>query len=149
MKVAIGCDPNAVELKEILKDCIQKHGYEVMDFGSDDPIYAHTARNVAVAVSGKECDRGILLCGTGLGMSLAANKVTGAYAVVCNDSYSLERSVLSNNANILAIGAQVMGPETAKMNVLHWLELRYVPGGRSEPKIQGILEVEKSFSKQE
>ncbi len=142
MKIAIGCDPNAMSLKNTLKDTLLDNGYEVVDFGSEDPIYGNT-----VAVSDKQCDRGILFCGTGLGMSLAANKVPGAYAVVCSDKYSLERSILSNNANILAIGAQVMGAELAKTNVLDWLRLEYVHGGRSESKINRIYAIESEYMK--
>lgn len=147
MKVAIGCDPNAMSLKNLIKDTLLSNGYEVADYGSDDVIYGNTALKVALAVSGKECDRGVLFCGTGLGMSLAANKVPGAYAVVCGDKYSLERSVLSNNANILAIGSQVMGVELAKKNVLDWLNLEYIPGGRSESKIERIYAIESEYMK--
>ncbi len=149
MKIAIGCDPNASGLKNALKEVISAQGYEVTDYGSDDPIYANTAWAVARAVASKECERGILLCGTGLGMSLAANKVPGAYAVVCSDNYSVERSILSNNANILALGAQVLGIEIAKQLVLHWLELRYEQGGRSEAKIQRIYTIEEEYMKKE
>jgi len=147
MKIAIGCDPNASTLKNQLIEVMQSNGYEVTDYGSDDPIYANTALAVAQAVAAKESERGILLCGTGLGMSLAANKVPGAYAVVCSDFYSVERSILSNNANILAIGAQVLGTELAKQIVLHWLQLRYEHGGRSEAKIQHIYKIEDEFMK--
>lgn len=147
MKIAIGCDPNASALKNTLKDIISQRGYEVVDYGSDDPIYANTALQVARAVSSQVCDRGILLCGTGLGMCLAANKVPGAYAVVCSDNYSVERSVLSNNVNILALGAQVLGVELAKQIVLHWLELRYKQGGRSDAKIERIYSIEKEYMK--
>lgn len=147
MKVAIGCDPNAATLKNYLAEALQAQGYELCDYGSDDPIYANTALAVARAVATKACERGILLCGTGLGMSLAANKVPGAYAVVCSDIYSVERSVLSNNANILALGSQVLGTEVAKQIVLHWLKLRYEHGGRSEAKIQGIYTIEDEYMK--
>ena len=147
MKVAIGCDPNALFLKEVLKEEIIKAGHSMLDFGSDDPIYANTALDVALSVSRGEADRGILVCGTGLGMCLAANKVPGAYAAVCSDIYSVERSILSNNANILTMGAFTVGVELAKMLVRRWLELTYVPGGRSEPKIQRIYEIEKDYMK--
>ena len=81
MKIAIGCDPNAQAAKEVLIKYIEAKGYgEVKDFGSEDPIYGHTAFAVAEAVAAKEYDRGILLCGTGIGVSIAANKVKGAYA---------------------------------------------------------------------
>ena len=145
MNIAIGCDPNADALKQILVNHITSLGHQVTDYGSDDPIYANTALEVAKAVAGKKHERGILLCGTGLGMSLAANKVSGAYAVPCSDSYSVERSVLSNNANILTLGAKVVTEEIAKRLVTLWLSLSYVAGGSSEPKIQRIYEIEKQF----
>ena len=147
MKIAIGCDPNAVEMKREIIKLIESKGFDVVDYGSDDPIYANTAHTVAFAVASKECERGLLFCGTGLGMSLAANKVPGAYAVVGSDSYSVERSILSNNANILALGSQVHGIEMAKQIVLQWLKLRYEPGGRSEAKVQGIHDVEARYLK--
>ena len=85
-------------------------------------------------------DRGILLCGTGIGVCLAANKVPGAYAANCNDPFSTERSIKSNNVNIMTLGAQVLGVELAKTLVSIWMKAEYVPGGRSEPKIQRIYE---------
>lgn len=145
MKIAIGCDPNAAQLKTILSGVVLDAGHVVEDFGSDDPIYANTALNVALAVSEGKCDRGILLCGTGLGMCLAANKVPGAYAAVCSDMYSTERSILSNNANIMTIGAFTTGVEISKQLVKRWLELEYVSGGRSEAKVQRIYEIEKQY----
>lgn len=137
-KVAIGCDPNASELKEKIIQYITEAGHTHKDFGSDDPIYANVAFDVAEAVVSGKFDRGILLCGTGIGMCLAANKVQGAYAASCMDTFSAERSVLSNNCNILTLGAQVVGPELAKQLVRTWLSVDYLPGGRSEPKIQRI-----------
>ncbi len=139
-KVAIGADPNALELKEILKDHLESLGHQVEDYGSDDPIYANTAIRVAEAVARGEHERGILLCGTGIGMSIAANKVPGAYAALCADPYSTERSRKSNNANIMTMGAQVVGPELAKTLVTIWMGAEYTPGGRSEPKVQRIAD---------
>jgi ribose 5-phosphate isomerase B len=143
MNIAIGCDPNAANLKQIIAQHLITLGHEVVDYGSRDPIYANTAMEVAKAVSEGKHNRGILLCGTGIGMCLAANKVYGAYAVVCSDPYSVERSVKSNNANILTIGEKVIGSELAKMLVTIWLSIIYEPGGQSEPKIQRIVEIEK------
>lgn len=139
-KVAIGCDPNAVEMKEIVKKQLQELGYEYEDYGSDDPIYANVAFTVAEAVAKGTHDRGILICGTGIGMCIAANKVPGAYAALCADSYSTERSRKSNNVNIMTMGAQAIGPQLAKTLVKVWMESEYTPGGRSEPKIQRIYE---------
>ena len=93
MKIAIGCDPNAQFAKEELIQFIHaKRLGDVKDFGSEDPIYAHVAVEVAEAVAAKEYDRGILICGTGLGMSIAANKVKGAYAALLSDAYTAERA---------------------------------------------------------
>lgn len=142
--IAIGCDPNATELKLILMKHLADQGLSCEDFGSDDPIYANVAIAVAEAVAAGKYDRGILLCGTGIGVCLAANKVQGAYAATCADPYSAERSVLSNNCNIMTIGSQVTGPEVAKKLVDIWLAAQYVPGGRSEPKIQRIVDYAKN-----
>ncbi len=139
-RIAIGADPNAAGLKETLKKHLTDLGYEYEDYGSDDPIYANVAIKVAEAVASGKHDRGILLCGTGIGMCIAANKVKGSYAANCADPYSTERSVLSNNCNILTLGAQVIGPELAKDLLTRWLNVQYSPGGRSEPKIQRIYE---------
>ncbi len=146
-KVAIGCDPNASEMKEIVKKQLTDLGYEWEDYGSDDPVYANVAIKVAEAVASGKHDRGILLCGTGIGMSISANKVPGAYAALCSDAYSTERSRKSNNANIMTIGAFTIGAELAKVLVKIWMESEYTPGGRSEPKIQRIYEYAKEHSK--
>lgn len=145
--IAIGCDPNASELKEILKQHLKDLGYEPEDYGSDDPIYANVAFRVAEAVAAGKHDRGILLCGTGIGVSIAANKVPGAYAALCADAYSTERSRKSNNANIMTMGAQVVGPELAKTLVTIWMQSEYTPGGRSEPKVQRICEYAREHQK--
>jgi len=146
-KVAIGCDPNAVEHKEAIKKHLTDLGYEWEDYGSDDPIYANVAIKVAEAVASGKHDRGILVCGTGIGMSIAANKVPGAYAALCSDAYSAERSRKSNNATILTFGAQVVGVELAKTLVTIWMNSEYTPGGRSEPKIKRIYEYARKHQK--
>lgn len=145
--IAIGCDPNASILKGLLIEHIIHLGYVVDDFGSEDPIYANTAYNVAIAVASGKYDRAILLCGTGLGMCLAANKVPGAYAATCSDLYSTERSIKSNNVNILTMGSQVVGPELARKIVDIWLSVQYEPGGKSQVKIDRIYEIENFFLK--
>ena len=142
-KVAIGCDPNASLLKEVIKAHLTELGYESEDYGRDDPIYANVAIAVAEAVAAGKHDRGILMCGTGIGVCLAANKVPGAYAANCSDPYSTERSIKSNNVNILTLGSQVIGVELAKALVTIWMNAEYTPGGRSESKIQRIHEYAK------
>ncbi len=146
MKIAIGCDPNASLLKDTIRKHLEDLGHEVEDYGSDDPIYANTAIRVAEAVAGKKHDRGILFCGTGIGVSIAANKVSGAYAALVTDPYSAERARKSNNANIMCMGAQTIGVEVAKTLVTIWLGSDYTPGGRSDPKIRRISEYEKEHS---
>jgi ribose 5-phosphate isomerase B len=146
-KIAIGCDPNATDLKEAVKQQLTDLGYEYEDYGSDDPIYANVAIKVAEQVAAGVHERGILICGTGIGMSIAANKVPGAYAALCADAYSAERSIKSNNANIMTMGSQVTGPELAKSLVKIWMASEYIPGGRSQPKIQRIYDYAKDSSK--
>jgi ribose 5-phosphate isomerase B len=138
-KVAVGCDPNAAELKEVIKKLLSELGHECEDFGSEDPIYANVAIRVAEAVVSGKYDRGILVCGTGIGMSIAANKVPGAYAALVADAYSAERARKSNNANIMTMGAFTTGVEHAKVLVRIWMESEYTPGGKSEPKVQRIV----------
>ena len=140
MKIAIGSDPNASELKRVLVEYVQSLGFEIQDLGSDDPVYANVAIDVAEAVARGAFDAGILVCGTGIGMSIAANKVDGAYAALITDAYSAERARKSNNANIITLGAQTVGPEHAKVLVERFLASAYEPGGRSAPKIRRIYE---------
>ena len=147
-KIAIGCDPNAAGLKEVVKQHLTDLGYEYEDYGSEDPIYANVAIKVAEQVAAGAHDRGILICGTGVGMCIAANKVPGAYAALCADAYSTERSIKSNNANIMTMGSQVTGSELAKSLVSIWMASEYVPGGRSQPKIQRIYDYAKDGSKE-
>ncbi len=145
-KIAIGCDPNAAELKEVVKQHLTDLGYEYEDYGSEDPIYANVGIKVAEQVAAGVHERGILICGTGIGMCIAANKVPGAYAALCADAYSAERSVKSNNANIMTMGSQVTGSELAKSLVSIWMSSEYAPGGRSQPKIQRIYDYAKDSS---
>ena len=114
MKIAIGCDPNAEAFKQQLIPYIESLGHTVEDFGSDDVIYANAAIRVGEAVAAKQFDRGILICGTGIGISIAANKVKGAYCALVTDVYQAQRAQLSNNANLIAMGSQVLGIELAK-----------------------------------
>jgi ribose 5-phosphate isomerase B len=143
-KVAIGCDPNAAGLKQVIKEHLKELSFDCEDYGSDDTVYANVAIRVAEAVSRGDYDRGILICGTGIGMSIAANKVRGAFAALCSDAYSAERARKSNNANIMTMGSQVVGAELAKTLVSIWMSSEYTPGGRSEPKVRRIVEYDRS-----
>ena len=134
MKIAIGCDPNAQAAKEEVIKYI-----ESKDFGSEDPIYAHTAVKVAEAVAAKEYDRGILICGTGIGVSIAANKVKGAYAALISDVYSAQRARLSNDANIACMGAFTTGNKVRELLVDAFLGNEFVPGCSSQPKVDAFV----------
>lgn len=140
--IALGSDPNASALKDVVKEALTELGYEYHDLGSDDPIYANVAIEVAQRVASGQYERGILMCGTGIGMSIAANKVQGAYAALCSDVYSAERARKSNDANIMTMGSQVIGIELARKLVRAWMEAEYTPGGRSEPKVNRIRDYE-------
>lgn len=139
-KIAVGCDPNAAELKHFLIEKIKSWGYTTKDFGSDDPIYANTAIAAAEAVAAGEYDLGILLCGTGIGMSIAANKVKGAYAALVSDIHSAERAKKSNNANIMCLGAFTIGKLLAEKLVKTWIETEFEWGSPSEPKVRRYME---------
>ena len=142
MKIAIGCDPNAQQAKEELIKFMEDKGYgEIKDFGSEDPIYANTAVAVAEAVASGEYDRGILICGTGLGISLAANKVKGVRAAVCSEPFTAKMSRAHNNCNILAFGARVVGAELAKMIVETWLDTEF-EGGRHQRRVDMLMDIE-------
>ncbi len=145
MSVAIGADHNGLELKKVIIEFLKEKNVEYEDLGtmSPEPIdYPDIAKKVAKAVAQGKFSRGILICGTGLGMDIAANKVRGIRATVCHDIYSAERSRKSNNAQIMTMGAQIIGPELAKKLVEVWLNSEF-QGGRSAPKVRKIMEIEK------
>lgn len=142
MKIAVGCDPNAEDYKQEMITFIKSLGHEVTDFGSDDVIYAHVAIRVAEAVAAKQYDRGILFCGTGIGVMLAANKVKGAYAANVNNVYSAKRACLSNNCNIITLGCQVTGNMLGKELIEAYLGCTYEYNERSGKKVDAIVEYE-------
>ena len=145
MKIAIGCDPNAQQAKEELLKVIEAKGYgEMTDFGSEDPIYANTAIRLAEAVAAGEYDRGILICGTGIGVSIAANKVKGAYAALLSDVYSAQRARLSNDANIACMGAFTSGSKERELMTEAFLTNEFVPGCSSQPKVDAFVEYDKN-----
>ncbi len=140
MRVALGCDEAAFELKEALKDFLESEGVEVADFGTHDgtPVpYPSIAFQVAEAVAEGRFDRAILVCGTGIGMAICANKVPGVRAALCHDTYSAERARKSNDAQVLTMGARVIGPELAKTVVRAWLDAEFEPE-RSGAKVELI-----------
>lgn len=151
MKLAIGCDEAAYALKvEIMKQLDSK-GITYDDFGADKGeviLYPDVAQQVAQAVADGKYERGILVCGTGIGMAITANKVPGIRAAVCHDPFSAERARKSNNAQIMCMGERVVGVELAKYLVDIWLKCDFA-GGRSTPKVERIKEVEQSYLKKQ
>ena len=148
-RIALGCDHNAFRLKELIKEHLKSLGRDVEDYGvhSEDPVdYPDIAERVAEAIAEGKHDRGILICGTGLGMAISANKVPGVYAATCHDAYSAERARKSNNAQVITFGAQVIGPELARALVDVWLDSEF-QGGRSQPKVDKIRKIEEKYSK--
>ena len=149
MKIAIGCDEAGCGLKHIIIDLLQKEGIEVTDEGCRDDevvLYPNIAERVANIVADGAADRGILICGTGIGMAMAANKVKGIRAAGCHDPFSTERSRKSNDAQIMCMGARVIGPELAKMLVKLWLTCDFAGGG-SAPKVEAIKQMEEKYFK--
>lgn len=150
-RIVLGADEAAFELKEKIKDHLQKEygsDAEILDFGIYDtnPVdYPEIAEKVALAISNGEADRGILMCGTGIGMAITANKVPGIRAAQVHDHYSAERASKSNNAQIIAIGARVVGVELAKSIADAWLHSEF-NGGPSENKIRKITDVEQRYA---
>ena len=143
MKIAIGNDHVAVELKKIITEHLESKGHEVVNFGTDSTErfdYPISGYKVGKAVASGECDLGVLICGTGVGISLAANSVQGVRAVVCSEPYSAKLSRQHNNTNIVAFGARVVGQELAKMIVDEWLDAEY-EGGRHQRRIDMIAEI--------
>ncbi|MBB5337096.1 ribose 5-phosphate isomerase B [Pectinatus brassicae] len=145
MKIAIGCDEAAYSLKVILKEHLEEKGYEVTDFGADKGevvLYPDVAYKVADAVAQGKYQRAVLVCGTGIGMCICANKVPGVRAAVCHDTFSAERSRMSNNAQIICMGERVIGVELAKTILDTWLDSEYSEQSRSQPKVLRINELE-------
>lgn len=128
LKVYVGSDHAGYRLKRVIAALIEELGHSCLDVGCPDEAscdYPDYAEAVARAVARKEADRGILICGTGIGMAITANKVPGAYAALCHDSYSARVSRLHNNANILTLGGRVIGEELAKEVVRVWLATEF------------------------
>jgi ribose 5-phosphate isomerase B len=147
--VAIGADEAAFDLKEILKAYLKGRGIEVVDYGAFDKspvLYPDIAVKVAEAVAAGKHPRGILMCGTGIGMAISANKVPGIRAANCHDTYSAERARKSNDAQILTMGARVIGPELAKTVVDAWLASEF-EGGGSAPKVERMIQYDEKYRK--
>lgn len=146
MKLVIGNDHVAVDMKNEIKEYLESKGIEVINVGTDSKERFHypiAGYKAAKMVANGEADGGVLICGTGVGISLAANKVHGIRACVCSDPYTARLTKQHNNANIIAFGAKVIGIETAKMIVDEWLNAEY-EGGRHQTRIDMIAEIEET-----
>ena len=144
MKIAIGNDHAALDLKWEIADYIKELGYEAVNFGTDTPEscdYPVFGEKVARAVAAGEADCGILICGTGVGISLAANKVKGIRCAVCSEPLTARLVKQHNNANIIAFGARIVGSETAKEIVKAYLDAEFL-GGRHADRVAMIMELE-------
>lgn len=143
-RIAFGCDHVGFILKEEILAHLRSRGIEVIDKGAWSPErtdYPRYASAVAQAVINDEADGGILICGTGVGISIAANKIPGIRAVVCSEPYSARLSRQHNNTNVLAFGSRVVGLELAKMIVDIWLEAEF-EGGRHQTRVEAIAALE-------
>ena len=143
MKIAIGADHGAYELKEVLKEYLENKGYEILDCGTYDLSsvdYPDIAEKTAAKVIDKTCEKGILLCGTGIGISIAANKINGIRAALCTNEYCAKMSRNHNDANILCMGARVTGVELAKSILDTFLKEEF-EGGRHQVRVDKIMKL--------
>lgn len=144
MRIGIANDHAALEMKNEVIEYLKDKGIEVINYGTDEKVscnYPEYGERVGRAVVSGEVDLGILICGTGVGISLAANKVKGVRAVVCSEPYSARLSRQHNNTNILAFGARVVGIELAKMIIDEWLAAEFM-GGRHQTRVDMIMAIE-------
>ncbi len=143
--IAIGCDHGGFELKETILKFLKESGYKCKDYGTYDEKsvdYPDIADKVCNAITGGECDKGILICGTGIGMNMCANKHKGIRAAQCHDTFSAKMTRQHNNANVLTMGGRVVGPELAKEIVNEFLTNKFL-GGRHEARVNKMMSLEK------
>lgn len=145
MKISLGCDHGGFELKEVIKKHLEDNGYEVYDTGTyslDSVDYPDFAEKAAYLVANKEVDKGIVICTTGIGISIAANKVDGIRCALCTDSYMAKMTRLHNDANMLALGAGIVGKNLALDIVDTWLNTEF-EGGRHIKRVEKIMKIGK------
>lgn len=143
--IAIGCDHGGIDLKEAVIEVLEELGLEYKDFGTDShascdyPVFGARA---ARAVASGECEKGIVLCGTGVGIGIAANKVKGIRCVICTDTFSARMSRLHNNANMIALGSRVLGSELCKDILRTWLTTDFSYDERHMRRVQMVMDIE-------
>ena len=152
LRIAIGCDDAGHTYKDALKKDLESHGLvsQIIDVGvvhtGDKTAYPHIAVDAAKLITSGEVDRALLICGTGLGVAISANKVPGIRAVTAHDPYSVERAILSNDAQVLCMGQRVVGLEVARKLVKDWVGYRFDPESSSAAKVKEISKYENKFS---
>ena len=150
MKLAIGADGAGKPLLDVIAKHLATKGVDVTDMsapsGSTPEFYAETAERVGLAITSQQVDRGILFCGTGIGVCISANKVPGIRAALTHDTYSAERAAKSNNAQIITLGARVVGPELAKAVVDMWLASEFDSNGSSAGNVAAIDKLDSRYS---
>ena len=149
MKIAIGCDHGGLEHKNAIADFLKENGFEVSDFGiyEQKPVdYPEIALKVCKAIVSGECERGILVCGTGIGMSIAANKVDGIRAAACSEHFSAKFTRLHNNSNVLCLGGRVIGVGTAIELADLFVNTEF-EGGRHQTRVDKIMAIEENGGK--
>ena len=145
MKIAVGCDHAGYELKTQLMPWLREQGHEVLDLGtnSDAPVdYPDFARAVGAAVTAKRAERGVIICGSGVGACIAANKMKGIRAALCHDTFSARQGVEDDDMNVICLGARVIGPELAKEVISAFLKARFSHAERHERRVKKILDIE-------
>ena len=151
MKLVLGADSAGKPLLDVIAAHLKSKGVEIVDMsaqpGSSPEFYAQTAERVGLAVAGHAFERGILFCGTGIGVCISANKVPGIRAALTHDTYSAERAAKSNNAQIITLGARVVGPELAKAVVDTWLASSFDEKGSSAGNVQAINALDHKYAK--
>ena len=144
MKIAIGCDHGGFEHKNAIAEHLKERGFEVCDFGIYEQVsvdYPEIALKVANSVAAGECERGILVCGTGIGMSLAANKVRGIRAAACSEHFSAKYTRLHNDSNVLCLGGRVIGIGTALELADLFVDTEF-EGGRHQRRVDMVMDIE-------
>ncbi len=150
MKIALGSDHGGYKLKEVIKNHLSEKGFEISDFGTDSTDscdYPHFAQAVGEEVAKGTYEKGILVCGTGVGISIAANKIPGVRCALVGDCFTAEATRQHNDSNVLALGARVIGDGLALQIVDIWLRTEY-EGGRHQQRVDLITEIEKKYSKE-
>ncbi len=147
MSIALACDHGGYPLKNVIKECILRDNYTVLDLGTDsiEPVdYPDFAEKLGLAIVNGHAERGILICGSGVGACIAANKINGVYAGLCHDTYSAHQGVEHDNMNVLCLGARVIGDELAKELVDTFLKAKFSNGERHIRRLNKVYKIEKA-----